>query len=148
MVSTAGCQQAELGRRNLTPDEFRYLVGRRYKRCKRQGARTDLTSDQSDTKSQTAKSLAAEYGMGEATVKRAQGHALAIEARAKIRLADEYDAAQERGEVAGHGQRGPGKDVVSSNVFSPATAADLGLRRDEIFEARQLRDAELACATR
>lgn len=76
-----------------------------------------------------------------AAVYRAQGHALAIEARAKIRLADEYDAAQERGEVAKSGQRND--LVVDGNEVKP-TAADLGLRRDEIHEARQLRDAELA----
>lgn len=75
-------------------------------------------------------------------VYRAQANALEIEARAKIRLADEYDAAQERGEVAGSGQRGPIKAVENDNGFSPATAADLGLRRDEIHEARKLRDAE------
>jgi hypothetical protein len=38
-----------------------------------------------------------------AEVYRAQANALAIEARAKMRLAEEYDAAQDRGEVAGHG---------------------------------------------
>ena len=76
-----------------------------------------------------------------AAVYRAQGHALSIEARAKIRLADEYDAAQERGEVAKSGQRND--LVVDGNEVKP-TAADLGLRRDEIHEARQLRDAELA----
>ncbi len=79
-----------------------------------------------------------------ADVHRAQGYALSIRARAEIRLAEEYDAAQERVEVAGHGQRGPQKDVAEANVFRPATAADLGLRRDEIHEARKLRDAELA----
>lgn len=156
-----------------------------------------------------------------AAVYRAQGHALAIEARAKIRLADEYDAAQERGEVAGHGGDGrknqqinvgalnvdlPDPDVCFqcgacgeyfdaevwccptkgcgwhdlahrdvckdcrdsgieidwpveivggwvprpewlrplASKARPPTAADIGLRRDEIFEARQLRDAELA----
>lgn len=36
-------------------------------------------------------------------VYRAQADAALIEARAKMRLADEYDAAQDRGEVAGHG---------------------------------------------
>jgi hypothetical protein len=89
-------------------------------------------------------------------VHRAQAHALAIRARAEIRLAEEYDAAQARGEVAGHGQRGPEKDVGVHNVFwrtdlvgsnnevRHATAADLGLRRDEIYEARKLRDAEAA----
>lgn len=55
-----------------------------------------------------------------------------------MRLAEEYDAAQERGEVATVGQR---SNVVANNV---STASDLGLRRDEIFEARQFRDAERA----
>lgn len=75
-------------------------------------------------------------------VYRAQANALEIEARAKMRLADEYDAAQERGEVAANGQRGSKKAVENDNGFFPATAADLGLRRDEIHEARKLRDAE------
>ena len=57
-------------------------------------------------------------------VYRAQGDALLIEARAKVRLADEYDAAQEPGEVAGDGR----SKVEPDNV---TTAADLGLRRDE-----------------
>lgn len=76
-----------------------------------------------------------------AAVYRAQADALLIEARAKMRLADEYDEAQRRGEVAGHGgERGK---VEGSNV-APATTSDLGLRRDEIHEARGLRDAENA----
>jgi hypothetical protein len=76
-----------------------------------------------------------------AAVYRAQADALLIEARAKIRLADEYDAAQERGEVS----RGGGRpDCVVDRNAVPATAADLGLRRDEIYEARRLRDAEAA----
>lgn len=70
-----------------------------------------------------------------AEVHRAQAHSLAIRARAEMRLAEEYDAAQERGEVAGHGR----SKVEPDNV---TTAADLGLRRDEIHEARQLRNAE------
>ena len=68
---------------------------------------------------------------------RAQAHALEIEARAKRRLADEYDAAQARGEVAGHGR----SKVEPANV---TTASDLGLRRDQIHDARRLRDAEAA----
>lgn len=52
-----------------------------------------------------------------------------------MRLAEEYDAAQDRGEVAGHGR----SKVEADNV---TTAADIGLRRDEIHEARKLRDAE------
>ena len=61
----------QLARRNLTRDQWEYLVGTRYNRQKRQGARTDLTSDQNDTKLQTADKLAAEYGVSPATIKRA-----------------------------------------------------------------------------
>jgi len=71
-------------------------------------------------------------------VYRAQADALLIEARAKMRLADEYDAAQARGEVASDGRP---KTVVGGNGI-PATSTDLGLRRDEIHEARQLRNME------
>jgi len=52
--------------------------------------------------------------------------------------ADEYDDAQDRGEVATSGQR---PSVVGDNV---STAADIGLRRDQIHEARQIRDADRA----
>ena len=72
-----------------------------------------------------------------AAAHRAQADALEIEAAAKRRLADEYDAAQARGEVAGHGR----SKVEPANV---TTAADLGLRRDQIHDARLIRDAEEA----
>ncbi|MFP4275740.1 MAG: hypothetical protein ACLFRU_12010 [Paracoccaceae bacterium] len=77
-----------------------------------------------------------------AAAHRAQAHALEIEARAKRRLADEYDAAQARGEVA-RGREGRGLGVARDNA-QIATAADLGMRRDQIHEARQIRDAEAA----
>jgi hypothetical protein len=77
-----------------------------------------------------------------AEVYRAQGHSLAIRASAEMRLAEEYDAAQERGEVALGSVR---TDIVGDfNDVRPATAADLGLRRDEIHETRKLLDAEAA----
>ncbi|THD71304.1 hypothetical protein E7681_18305 [Thalassobius vesicularis] len=72
-----------------------------------------------------------------AAAHRAQADALEIEAAAKRRLADEYDAAQARGDVAGHGR----SKVEPANV---TTAADLGLRRDQIHDARLIRDAEQA----
>jgi hypothetical protein len=73
---------------------------------------------------------------------RAQADALEIEAQAKRRLADEYDAAQERGEVARHGETlRNGADVPERNV-GKATAADIGLSRKDIHEARIIRDAE------
>jgi hypothetical protein len=68
---------------------------------------------------------------------RAQADALEIEAMAKRRLADEYDAAQERGEVRAHGER---------RVSEAETVgfADIGLTGKDIHEARQIRDAEEA----
>ncbi len=76
-----------------------------------------------------------------AAAHRAQAHALEIEACAKRRLADEYDAAQARGEVFG-AHNGARNRVDGSNAI--AATADLGLRRDQIHEARQFRDAEAA----
>lgn len=70
-------------------------------------------------------------------IHRAQADALGIEAAAKRRLADEYDAAQARGEVKGHGHK---SDVPNWNVTP--NAAQAGLSRKAIHEARQLRDAE------
>jgi hypothetical protein len=66
---------------------------------------------------------------------RAQADALDIEARAKRRLADEYDAAQERGEVARTGDNQHNREVVPNG-------SDLGLTRKIIHEAREVRDAE------
>jgi hypothetical protein len=73
-----------------------------------------------------------------AAAHRAQADALEIEAAAKRRLADEYDAAQVRGEVKRNG--GNRSTVEDRNT---ASASDLGLRRDQIYDARQLRDAEV-----
>jgi hypothetical protein len=72
---------------------------------------------------------------------RTQAEALVIEAQAKRRLADEYDAAQERGEVAS-GRDGPGAGVSNGNA--KATVADMGITRKEIHNARLVRDAEVA----
>lgn len=77
-----------------------------------------------------------------AAAHRAQADALEIEAAAKRRLADEYDAAQARGEVA-TGNRTKDFGVADLNA-KPATASDLGLRRDQIHDARLIRDAEVA----
>ena len=76
-----------------------------------------------------------------AAAHRAQADALTIEALAKRRLADEYDSAQERGEVQTDGRP---KTVPDENGFLPATAADVGLSRKDIHEARVIRDAEEA----
>ncbi|MFE0233638.1 hypothetical protein ACFW0F_06855 [Brucella anthropi] len=59
-----------------------------------------------------------------------------IEARAKMRLAEEYDAAQDRGEVA---SKGKPINVPDGNI--KATSAEIGISRKDIHEARQIRDA-------
>lgn len=73
-----------------------------------------------------------------AAAHRAQADALEIEASAKRRLADEYDAAQERGELAK-----PGNPNCSKGEQLPGPEA-LNLTRKEIHEARMIRDAEEA----
>jgi len=70
-------------------------------------------------------------------VHRSQAHALAIRARAEMRLAEEFDAAQDRGELA----KGRPKSLEGGKSFQ-ATTTDIGLRHDEIHEARKMRDAE------
>ncbi|HEU4805424.1 MAG TPA: hypothetical protein VFS91_06400 [Nitrobacter sp.] len=79
-----------------------------------------------------------------ANVPAAQADALEIEAGAKRRLADEYDAAQERGEVASGSVR---TDIIpEQNDVRPATAAEvLGDGAHKLLhEARLIRDAEAA----
>ena len=67
----------QLGRRNLTADAFTLLLGRRYNRAKKaQGAPKGnrnrlIQSDQNDHFEKTADKLAAEHGVGSATVRRA-----------------------------------------------------------------------------
>ncbi len=78
-----------------------------------------------------------------AAAHRAQADALEIEAAAKRRLADEYDAAQARGEVARLGTNQADLGVPDGNT-RPATTADLGLSRKSIHDARLIRDAEEA----
>jgi hypothetical protein len=60
----------QLGRRNLTDDQRRLIIGRRYNREKKQGVRTDLTSGQNVQKLTTAKKLAKENKVDEKTVRR------------------------------------------------------------------------------
>lgn len=61
----------QLGRRNLTPEDYQIVSGRIYNRRKQQGKRTDVTLGQIGLKSvDTAKEVAAELGTSERTIKR------------------------------------------------------------------------------
>lgn len=68
-----------------------------------------------------------------AATNRAQADALEIEAGAKRRLADEYDAAQERGEISRQGAH-----ISDGNM----RLSEIGINPKEIHEAREIRDAE------
>lgn len=73
----------QLGRRNITPDQFTLLLGRRYNRAKK--AQNDggigvskATGDQIEHRLRTADKLAAEHGVSQPTVRRAGKYAEAI----------------------------------------------------------------------
>ncbi len=76
-----------------------------------------------------------------AACRKAMGDALVIEAHAKCRLADEYDAAQRRGEVATR-ETSASVAVKLPGGHLIATCADLGLTREEVYRARRVRNAE------
>lgn len=79
-----------------------------------------------------------------AAAHRAQADALTIEAQAKRRLADEYDAAQAADEIAKRTDNlRRGSEVPKQNI-GKATSADIGLSRKDIHEARLIRDAEVS----
>ncbi len=67
-----------------------------------------------------------------------QADALLIQHMAEVRLADEFDAAQERGEVAGHGGDRRSEDFKVEGTDLEA----IGLYKQVIYEARIHRDAE------
>lgn len=85
----------QLGRRNLTPDAFRLLLGRRYNRAKKSKAlnlKQNAPKDQSDPSvhgESTAAVLAAQHGVGEATVKRAGRFAEEVERVPELKAAVE-----------------------------------------------------------
>lgn len=101
----------------------------------------DMASVAYDTAKRAARLAKARDAHDElvAKVHRAQADALEIEAAAKRKLADEYDAAQERGEVAT-----VGNPAIVPDGNNKATAADIGISRKDIHEARMIRDAEEA----
>lgn len=65
-----------------------------------------------------------------------QGDALLIETRAKMALANQYDEAKAAGLVAGQGRP---KKVGDENLLR---LDDIGLSKEQLHEARKLRDAE------
>lgn len=102
----AWMEDNQLGRRNLTPENFSYYLGRKYARLKKaQGAQTGNDNsakqrDQNDPVVSTASQIAADHSVSAATVKRAEkfakavdkiGEKLGAEAKQKL-LSGEIDA--------------------------------------------------------
>lgn len=88
----------QLGRRNLTPDSFKWILGRRYNRTKKaahgnsggKNQHTKKLGDQIDLQARsTAKKLAKEHGVSEPTVKRAGKFADEIESTPELKAAIE-----------------------------------------------------------
>ncbi|MDP3936709.1 MAG: hypothetical protein Q8R92_01080 [Deltaproteobacteria bacterium] len=99
----------------------------------------DMASVAYDAAKRAARLMAAKGAFNEllAKVTRAQAEALEIEAAANRRIADEYDAAQERGEVTtagGDRSKIPDGKLAGTQVIPPK----------QLHEARMIRDAEKA----
>jgi N6-adenosine-specific RNA methylase IME4 len=84
----------QLGRRNLHPDQFALLVGRRYNRAKKAhgGDRKTESSGHSDHLNASQR-IAAEHGVGEKTVRRAGDFAAAVDRVKSIAPTIEADVA-------------------------------------------------------
>ena len=107
----------QLGRRNLSPDDFRMILGRRYNRQKKKPtgfADRDLSGGQSVPRWKTAETLAAEHGVSDRTVKRAGQYAAAVDA-----------VTQEQPELAGMGPDAI-KEAARKRMF-----ADAATKREE-----------------
>lgn len=70
----------QLARRNLTPDEFRLYLGRRYNRAKKVEGRPKKLPQNEEVSGPTAEKLASEHGVSRATVERAGKYAEQVEA--------------------------------------------------------------------
>jgi len=102
----------QLGRRNLSPDNFALLIGRRYNRTKKDVGSVNqhtVARDQSDPQQKTADKLADDYGISAPTIKRAGQFADAVE---KLGIAEEVA----KGEV-----EAPRKQIVEIARALPAS---------------------------
>ena len=74
----------QLGRRNLHPDAFTLLLGRRYNRSKKAAHRPEKSVNVTELSGVTAERLAKEYGVSEKTVRSAGKFAEAVEKAEQI----------------------------------------------------------------
>jgi hypothetical protein len=115
----------QLGRRNLSEGNIRYLRGERYKLEKAQGQRTDLTSPQIEEKSTTAKKLATQYKVSKATIERDAAYAADINA---IAAAADTQGSRIIMEIEGKlGRRGQTSYPPSRNDYAASSCVSLAL---------------------
>lgn len=69
----------QLNRRNITEDQQTYLIGKRYKEEKKEHGGDRKSIDHSDLLKPTAQTIAEQHKIGEATVKRAEKFANAVD---------------------------------------------------------------------
>jgi hypothetical protein len=76
------------------------------------------------------------------TCHRMQADALMIETRAQCRLADEFDAAQKRGEIQKAGGRRGNQFGIITDENNASKVTEIGITSKQVFEARKIRDSE------
>ena len=84
-AATTWIEENQLGRRNLTPNQFHYYIGRKYQRMKKaEGGRADrdLSGDQNEHP-KTSDLIAEQHGISAPTVRRDAGYARNIDAIAE-----------------------------------------------------------------
>lgn len=69
----------QLARRNITPEQRKYLIGMQYKMEKKGQGKHGPERDQNEPFEKTAEKIAAQHHVGQATVKRAEKFAEAVE---------------------------------------------------------------------
>lgn len=81
-AAIAWIEENQLGRRNLTADQFSYFIGRKYDRLKRAPHRplSEEKGSQNENLTKTEDVVAAQHGIGRATVHRAAEYARNVDA--------------------------------------------------------------------
>lgn len=76
----------QLGRRNLTPDQFRLILGRKYNRAKKlHGGDRKSSGQNAHLISKTAEAIGSEHGVNEKTVRRAAKFAAEVDSNPELR---------------------------------------------------------------
>jgi phage N-6-adenine-methyltransferase len=103
----------------------------------------DARSSAEVLEARAAAKAALHYARLQKAANETQADCLAMIKRAEIRMANEIDAAQERGELATDATGGgrPSKTCPKSGQVTPTTYPQLGLSRQRVAEWRDLRNA-------